>query len=178
MRQKIDQQILLSHLERTLVIIKPDGVFRGISMKVLSRFERAGLKLVGLKLIKIDREFAQKHYTYEDIAVRHGDNIRNQLLDFITEGPVIAALIQGIKAVETVRKICGSTEPVKAAPGTIRGDYCHHSYSFCNDANRSIRNVIHASASLEEAAREVKLWFNDSEIFDYHRSDQEEHQFF
>lgn len=169
--------IVAAHLERTLVLIKPDGVRRGIAMEVLSRFERVGLKIVGLKMIQVDRAFAEKHYTYEDIAVRHGEDIRNQLLDYIIEGPVIATVIEGIKAVETVRKLCGSTEPTKAAPGTIRGDYCHHGYLFCNAAQKAVRNVIHASASLEEAEREVALWFPQSEIFGYRRSDQEEHQY-
>jgi nucleoside-diphosphate kinase len=168
-------QIVTEHLERTLVLIKPDGVRRGIAMEVLSRFERVGLKIVGLKMIHVDRTFAENHYTYEDIAVRHGEAIRNQLLDFITESPVVAAVIEGIKVVETVRKLCGSTEPTASPPGTIRGDYSHHGYAFCNSVERAVRNVIHASASVEEAGREVALWFPSSEIFEYRRSDQEEH---
>ena len=175
--QTINSQLVAEHLERTLLLIKPDAVRRGIAMEVLSRFERAGLKIVGLKMVQVDRAFAEKHYTYEDIVVRHGEAIRNQLLDYITEGPVVVAVVEGIKAVEIVRKLCGTTEPTASAPGTIRGDYCHHGFAFSRAVEQSIRNVIHASASIEEAETEIALWFTASECFDYRRSDQQEHQY-
>ena len=175
--QTINSQLVAEHLERTLLLIKPDAVRRGIAMEVLSRFERAGLKIVGLKMVQVGRAFAEKHYTYEDIAVRHGEAIRNQLLDYITEGPVVVAVVEGIKAVEIVRKLCGTTEPTASAPGTIRGDYCHHGFAFSRAVEQSIRNVIHASASIEEAETEIALWFTASECFDYRRSDQQEHQY-
>lgn len=175
--QTINSQFVAEHLERTLLLIKPDAVRRGLAMEVLSRFERAGLKIVGLKMVKVDRAFAEKHYTYEDIAVRHGEAVRNQLLDYIIEDPVVAAVVEGIKAVETVRKLCGATEPTAAAPGTIRGDYCHHGFEFSRAAGQAIRNIIHASASVEEAETEIALWFTASECFDYRRSDQQEHQY-
>jgi len=177
MPEEIDGQDYKKNIERTLVLIKPDGVNRGLSMEILSRFEKVGLKIVGLKFTHVERTFAEKHYTYEDIAVRHGEEIRNQLLDYITEGPVVAAVIEGVKAVETVRKLCGSTEPTAAAPGTIRGDYCHHGYDFCNAVGKAVRNVVHASASPEEGQQEVNLWFSESEIVNYERSDESEHRY-
>jgi nucleoside-diphosphate kinase len=164
-----------AHLERTLVLVKPDGVRRALIGDIIRRLDATGLKLIGSKLVQVDRPFAERHYTYEDIAVRHGEAIRNQLLEYITEGPVAAMVYEGIGAVAVVRKLCGSTEPAKSAPGTIRGDYCHQSYALCNDAKVAVRNVIHASATPEEAATEVALWFPDRELVSYRRSDQNEH---
>lgn len=165
----------LAHLERTLVLVKPDGVRRALVGEIIRRLDTTGLKLVGLKLVQVERSFAERHYTYEDIAVRHGEAIRNQLLDYITEGPVAAMVYEGIGAVAVVRKLCGSTEPAKSAPGTIRGDFCHQSYGLCNDAGVAVHNVIHASASPEEATTEVALWFPPDEQVAYRRSDQAEH---
>lgn len=162
-------------IERTLIIIKPDGVRRGISMEILSRFEKVGLKIVGLKMVHVDRAFAERHYTYEDIAVRHGEEIRNQLLDYIIESPVIVVAVEGLSAVSVVRKICGKTEPASADPGTIRADYCHQSYALCDLTKKAVYNVIHASATLPEAKNEVALWFSDEELFSYRRSDEIEH---
>ena len=162
------------HLERSLVIVKPDGVRRSLTGEVLKRIEATGIKLVALKMVRIDRAFAEKHYTHEDIGVRHGEEIREQLLRYITEGPVVAGVFEGIGCVSVIRKLCGSTEPAKSAPGTIRGDFCHHSYAFCNDIKESVRNVVHSSASVEEARTEVALWFQPGEIFNYRRSDQQE----
>ncbi|HEV7398376.1 MAG TPA: nucleoside-diphosphate kinase [Pyrinomonadaceae bacterium] len=170
-----DIEVIEKHLQKCLVLIKPDGVRRGLAGEVLKRLEVTGLKIVALKMVQVDRSFAEKHYTYEDIGVRHGEAIRNQLLDYITEGPVIAAVLEGVACVPTIRKICGSTEPSSSPAGTIRGDFCHQNYDFCNDAERSIRNLIHASATAEEALREVRLWFADQEFFSYRRSDQSEH---
>jgi nucleoside-diphosphate kinase len=143
--------------------------------EIIRRLEATGLKIVALKMVQVDRPFAERHYTYEDIAARHGEAIRNQLLDYITEGPVVAAAFEGIASVATIRKLCGSTEPTKSAPGTIRGDFCHHGYAFCNEVGQSIRNLVHASATVEEAKAEVALWFNHNEFISYRRSDQEEH---
>jgi nucleoside-diphosphate kinase len=172
------EKIVEKHLEKCLVLVKPDGVRRGLASKILGRIERTGIKLIALKMVQVDRSFAERHYTYEDIGVRHGDEIRNQLLDYITEGPVVAAVFDGIGCISVIRKLCGSTEPAKSAPGTIRGDFCHHNYAFCNDVKRSIRNVIHASASVEEAKAEIAIWFQPNEFFNYRRSDQEEHLFY
>lgn len=168
-------EIARKHLERSLVLIKPDGVRRGLTGEILRRLERPGLKIIAMKLIHVDRAFAERHYTYEDIAVRHGEQIRNQLLDYITEGPVVAAVFEGIAAVGTIRKICGSTEPAAAPPGTIRADFCHHGYAFCNDTRQAVRNVVHSSASLEEARTEIALWFDEGEMCTYRRCDAAEH---
>jgi nucleoside-diphosphate kinase len=146
------------------VIIKPEAVVRNISMEILARFERSGLKIVGLKLLKATREIAELHYTYEDIAVRHGERVRNQLLDYITSGSIIVCVLAGVSAISVVRKLCGSTEPSTAIPGTIRGDYAHVSYAFCNDAGIAVENIIHASATSEEASREITLWFTEREL--------------
>lgn len=163
------------YIEQTLVLLKPDAVRRGIASEILARFEKVGLKIVAIKLVHVTRSFAERHYTYEDIAVRHGEEIREQLLRYITEGPVIAAVLEGIQSVRNVRKICGPTEPLSALPGTIRGDYCHQGYDICNESKQAIRNVIHASASPAEAQHEVSLWFNTSEIVSYRRTDDSEH---
>lgn len=166
MPEKQIAEAIAKHTERTLVLIKPDAVARGIGMEVLARFERAGLRIVGLKLALASRELAEQHYTYEDIAVRHGEKVRQALLEYITRGPVIAAVVQGISAVGVVRKLCGETEPRKSPPGTIRGDYSHTSYGLSDDAGIAVRNVIHASAVIEDAEREINLWFTDAEIHD------------
>jgi nucleoside-diphosphate kinase len=162
-------------VQQTLIILKPDAVRRGISSEILMRFEKIGLKIVALKMMHVDRVFAEKHYTYEDIALRHSVKIREELLAYIVESPVIVAVIEGINAVEVVRKICGKTEPSSATPGTIRADYCHHTYALCSITNKAVYNVIHASASLPEAVNEVNLWFNKNEIYTYRRSDESEH---
>ena len=172
------QEIVEKHIERSLLLIKPDGVRRGLTGEILRRIENTGLKFVALKMVHIDHNMAEKHYTYEDVGVRHGEAIRNQLLDYITEGPVVAAVIEGIGCVPVIRKLCGSTEPAKSAPGTIRGDFCHHNYAFCNDAKQSVRNVVHASATVEEARNEIALWFQPSEFVHYQRADQRDHLFY
>jgi nucleoside-diphosphate kinase len=164
-------------LERTLVIIKPDGVRRALVGEILLRLERAGLKLIGLKLTTVDKPFAERHYRKEDIAARHGERIWLQLLDYITEGPVVAAAIEGSSAVAVVRKLCGSTEPKQAAPGTIRGDFSHHGYDLADAAEMAVRNVIHASATAEEGEAEVSLWFTEDELSVYSRSDDSDHFF-
>jgi len=162
-------------MEKTLILIKPDGVKRGLIGEILSRLERTGLKIVAMKMVHIDKEFAGKHYTYEDIAVRRGEKVRNQLIDFITSAPVIAAVIEGVESIAVVRKLCGDTEPKKSPPGTIRGDYCHHSYTYCNERDIAIQNVIHASANSEDAERELPLWFNAEEFVTYKKVDEECH---
>ena len=116
-------------LQRTLVLIKPDGVQRCLSGKIISRFEEAGFKIIGMKMQWVDEDFAKRHYT-EDIAERRGEAVRNSLLQYIIEGPVIAFAIEGVNAIENVRKIVGGTEPKSAPPGTIRGDFCHVSFSW------------------------------------------------
>jgi nucleoside-diphosphate kinase len=158
-------------LQQTLVLVKPDGVARGLTGKVITRFERIGLKIVALKLVRVNMDHAKKHYT-EDISNRHGEKVRNNLLDFITEGPVVAMILEGVDAIANVRKIVGATESKSALPGTIRGDYTHVSYSHADEKEMAVKNVIHASADEADAKNEVALWFSIDELCDYKRSDE------
>lgn len=153
-------------LEQTLVLLKPDAVERGLIGKIIERFENAGLKIIGMKMVWVDVEFAKKHYT-EDIAKRRGKHVREWLMQYITEGPVVAIALEGLHAVEITRKICGPTEPLTAQPGTIRGDLALHSYTFADEKKKAIRNLIHASGNLKEAKEEIKLWFKPSELHSY-----------
>ncbi|PIN70570.1 nucleoside-diphosphate kinase [Candidatus Woesearchaeota archaeon CG11_big_fil_rev_8_21_14_0_20_43_8] len=149
-------------IERTLVLLKPDAVQRCIAGEILTRFERAGLKIVGLKMVWIDKDFSKEHYAaHVDKAFYKG------LEEFITLGPVIAICYEGVSAVEVVRKIVGPTEPKTAPPGTIRGDYAHHSYHFTDKKGKAIRNLIHASGNPEEAKVEVALWFKETDLHTY-----------
>jgi len=153
-------------IERTLVLIKPDGVQRGIIGKIITRFEDAGYKLVGLKMVWCDEAFAKNHYT-EDISIRRGEHIRRQLVNMFLDGPVVAFCLEGVNAIEGVRKMVGSTEPRTAPPGTIRGDFAHVSYAYANEKDVAVKNIIHASSDLNDARREVKLWFGDKELHSY-----------
>ena len=119
-------------IQRTFVAVKPDGVQRSLTGEIISRFEKAGIKIVGMKMKWIDKDFAKKHYT-DDISKRHGEKIREFLLDYITEGPIVVMALEGVHVIEVVRKIVGSTEPKTSAPGTIRGDFTHVSYSHADE---------------------------------------------
>ncbi len=153
-------------IERTLVVFKPDAVQRAIMGRILSRFEDAGLKVVGMKMVWVDKKFALKHYT-EDLAKRAGENVRQMIAEFLTTGPVLAMVIEGVNGIENVRKMVGSTEPKSAAPGTIRGDFSHVSYAYADSRKAAVKNLIHASSSKEDAAAEIKLWFDAKEIHSY-----------
>lgn len=152
-------------VEKTFVAIKPDGIQRGLIGRILQRFEDAGLKIVAMKMVWINEEFASKHYF--DIKERRGENVFKVLKDFITEGPVLAMVLEGVEAPEVVRKMVGATEPKSALPGTIRGDFSHHSYVHMDKEQRAIRNLIHASANQTEAEYEINLWFKPEEIYRY-----------
>jgi nucleoside-diphosphate kinase len=141
-------------MERTLVLVKPDGVQRGLVGEIISRFERTGLKLVALKMLQMDGEMAGKHY-----AIHQGKPFFEGLVKFITSSPLVAAVFEGQNAVEIVRKTMGATDPVKAAPGTIRGDL----------ALDIGRNVVHGSDSIENAQKEIELFFSPEEIVSYER---------
>jgi len=149
-------------VERTLVLIKPDGVERGLIGEILTRFERAGFRISAMKLTKVDADFSKKHY-----AEHVGKKFYEGLETMITMGPVVAMAIEGVDVVENIRKMAGATEPKSAAPGTIRGDYCHVSYQHADERGISVKNVIHASSNKEDAARELELWFKSSEYFPY-----------
>lgn len=153
-------------IQRTFVAIKPDGVQRGLVGEVIRRFENVGLKLIGMKMQWIDKDFAKRHYT-EDIAVRRGAHVREMLLDYITEGPIVAMVFEGPHAIEVVRKIVGGTEPKSAAPGTIRGDYTHMGFAYADSHKKSVKNIIHASGDEKDATYEVALWFSEKELFKY-----------
>ena len=158
-------------IDRTLVLVKPDGVSRALVGEVISRFERRGLKIVGMKMIWPNTEFAMKHYG-EDISKKHGVSVRERLLGYITEGPVVALVVEGVGAVSIVRKITGSTYPDEAPLGTIRGDFAHISKEYATSNGKDVRNLVHASGSKGEAAFEVGLWFSDSELFKYELADE------
>jgi nucleoside-diphosphate kinase len=159
-------------IQQTLVLIKPDGVARGLVGEVIRRFEQRGLKIVALKLTNVTRDLAQNHYT-DDIAKRRGEHVRTRLLEFITSGPIVAMIVEGVDAIENVRKLCGATESKAALPGTIRGDYSHVSYSHANTKEIAVKNIIHASSDEKDASYETKLWFSIDEIHDYKRTDDE-----
>jgi len=153
-------------IEQTFVMIKPDGVQRGYVGEILARFEKVGLKVIGLKMISVDKDFAAQHYT-EDISKRRGEHVRNYLVNFLQEGPVVAIALEGVGSIEIVRKMVGETEPRKAAPGTIRGDYSHVSYAYADDKKMVVRNLIHASANTDDAKAELSLWFGIEELQKY-----------
>lgn len=147
-----------AQIERTLVLVKPDAMNRGLAGEVISRLERKGLKLVGVKLLQMDRELASRHYeAHAQKAFFEG------LVAFITSCPIIAMVVEGKGAVDTVRRTMGATDPAKADPGTIRGDL----------AMDIQPNLVHGSDSLESAAREIALFFRPEEILSYRRTDDD-----
>jgi nucleoside-diphosphate kinase len=156
-------------MERTLVLLKPDAVDRGLVGEILHRFERVGLNIAGIKMIHPTEAKAKEHYT-EDLAIRRGEHIRKAMIALITEGPVIALCLEGIEAVELVRKLVGSTEPKSSAPGTIRGDYSHVSFKHADEKKIGVKNLIHASASVPEAKQELEVWFSPEELYDHRPS--------
>ncbi|MDA1298398.1 MAG: nucleoside-diphosphate kinase [Chloroflexi bacterium] len=141
--------------ETTLVLIKPDGVQRGLSGEIVRRLEQTGLKIVGLKLMQVSRELAGRHY-----GEHEGKPFYNGLVDYITSSPVVALALEGPDAISITRKLMGVTKPAEAAPGTIRGD-------LGVDIGR---NLIHGSANAEDAAREVGLFFDSSELLRWDRA--------
>jgi len=140
--------------ERTLVLIKPDGVQRLLTGRILARYEDRGLKIIGLKLIQVSRELAERHY-----AIHREKPFFAGLVDFITSGPLVAAVLEGPNAIAVVRAMNGATRPHEAAPGSIRGDF----------ALETAQNLVHASDSAETADTEVALWFRPDELLEYDR---------
>jgi nucleoside-diphosphate kinase len=177
--------------EKTLVIIKPDGVQRSLVGEVIKRIERVGFKLVALKFEIADKEKVVKHYTIDpewiektgckaleadvkagkDVVgidpLTHGETILYKLQNYITSGPVVIMVWQGAHVVDVVRKLVGGTEPRTSDVGTIRGDFVHDSYEISNIEGRSVRNVIHASSSIEDAQKEIEVWFAPDEVISY-----------
>ena len=188
-------------MEKTLILVKPDAVKRGLVGKILDRFEQSGLKIVAMKMIWVDKDMAGKHYTTnEEFLVGMGNKtlktyaeygkdplevmgtkdpleigkmVRQWNLEFLTSGPVVAVILEGIHAVTIVRKIVGATLPTFSEPGSIRGMYSIDSPVLANDRKRAVRNMIHASGTVEEAKLEIELWFHKREIYDYHRADED-----
>lgn len=182
-------------MEKTVVLIKPDGVRRGLSGEILARFLKVGLKVVAAKMIWVNKTLIGKHYndkedyhrvvgerTLENYKkfgfdsneklgtsdpVEIGKLVRKWNMEFMTTGPVFAMLLEGHGAVQIVRKMIGVTYPSESLPGTIRGDYSMESPILANSEKRSIQNLIHASGSVEEAKFERKLWFKEKEIYKY-----------
>jgi len=187
--------------ERTLVLIKPDGVQRALIGEILARLERVGLKVVGLKLVQAERRVLERHYTTDpewvrtiggktreafesygldvkammgtDDPVEVGRQVREWLIEFMQTSPVVAAVLEGVHAVSVTRKVVGSTLPVFAAPGTIRGDFSTDAPTVANAGRRAVRNLIHASGTTDEAAHEIGLWFTRDELHAYRRADEE-----
>lgn len=189
-------------LEKTVVLIKPDGVKRGLVGEILARFERVGLKTVALKMVQVNQELVGKHYAdderwYRSVGEKTLENyqqygydpgeelgtvdpceigrlVRKWNMEFLSSGPVVAILLAGHQAVEIVRKLVGATYPQLALPGTIRGDYSAESPILANTQKRSVKNLVHASGSVEEAKFEETLWFHQGEIYQYKRVGEED----
>lgn len=187
--------------EKTLVIIKPDGVKRGLIGEIVRRIEQRGLKIIALKMFIAARQQIDEHYpkdpnwvrrlgekslkTYEkygldpvkelgtDDADKIGKMVRNWLIDFMTSGPMVKMVVQGVHAVDMVRKLCGNTLPNLAEMGTIRGDYSVDSAALANAGKRAVHNIVHASETPEEAAHELEYWFSPEEIYEYKRAEED-----
>jgi len=177
--------------ERTLVIIKPDGVQRSLIGEIIKRHERIGLKLVAMKMLVPTSEQVETHYTLDpewkknvgektissykkkgvnppsENPIEIGDRVLGSLVKYMTSGPVVAMVWQGAHAVKIVRKVTGGTEPLTSDVGTIRGDFVLDSYQMSDNDGRAVRNLIHASGSEDEANNEIKHWFGDGELVGY-----------
>lgn len=189
-------------MERSLVLIKPDGVKRGIIGEIIARLEKTGLKIVGMKMVWVDEKLVAKHYpedriellkgigektlkTYGDLGkdvleelgtndpVEIGRIVNTWNKEALSAGPIVAIVFEGNHAVANIRRIAGFTLPHTAAPGTIRGDYSIDSPALANAKKRPVRNIIHASGNLEEAEYELKLWFRPEELHTYKRADED-----
>jgi nucleoside-diphosphate kinase len=152
-------------VERTLVLLKPDAVARGLVGPVLTRFENALLKIVATKMVWMDAELTRRHYF--DLEDRFGPQVYNAMADFMHTGPVIALILEGVDAIACTRKLVGATYPDQAAPGTIRGDYAHMSKAYANTYKVAVANLVHASGNAEDAAREIDVWFAKEEVHEY-----------
>lgn len=183
-------------IERSLVILKPDAVVRGLSGQIMARFERAGLSIVAAKLVRASEDVLKRHYPLErkefvvgmgqkaladnkelgvdtkkvfgtDDAYKLGLKINRWLIDYMQSSPVFVLVVSGPGAIALVRKLRGPTLPSQAPPGTIGGDFSFDSAALANSHHRPVYNMVHASGNPEEADYEVKLWFKESELHDY-----------
>lgn len=177
--------------ERTLAIIKPDGIQRNLVGEIIQRYERTGLKLVAMKMMKPTAELIEKHYTLDpewirlageksiknalekghtplaDEPIKVGKLVLESLKKYLVSGPVVAMVWEGVHAVAIVRKMTGGTEPLSSDVGTIRGDFVIDSYQLSNHDGRAIRNLVHASGSPKEAQDEIAHWFSKAELMEY-----------
>ena len=177
--------------EKTFVIIKPDGVQRSLIGEIVKRFERVGLKMVALKMMIPTKDQVRKHYTVDPEWIRKvgeksiagyekkglvpptkdpvaiGEKVLDNLTAYMSSGPVVAMVLEGVHAVGIVRKIVGGTEPLTSDVGTIRGDFVLDSYQIADTDGRPIRNLIHASGNVDESTAEINLWFKDEEVLKY-----------
>ncbi len=176
--------------ERTLILLKPDTVQRGLIGEIISRFEKKGLKIVAMKMIWPTKKMAEKHYYWSDeektktgsrtidiykekglpitkTAIEYAENVQKRLSKFLVAGPIVAMVIEGAHVIQHVRKLVGHGSPLQADVGTIRADFTIDSYLLADEADRVARNLVHASSSVEEAEREIKVWFKEEEISDY-----------
>ncbi len=154
--------------QKTLVVLKPDTVQRGLIGEVMTRFEKVGLKVCGIKMVQPDKDFYFHHYeTIGEMVSRRGEKAFNITLDYMNTGPVIAIVLEGVDSIPLLRKMVGATQSSEAAPGTIRGDYSHMTFAFADVINQGLPNMIHASGNPEEAEKEIAHWFKKEELFDY-----------
>ena len=188
--------------ERTLILIKPDGVKRGLIGQVISRFEARGLKIVSLEMLWAKRDQISRHYPQNEVWITRvggkvlenykkdnidpvkslgskdplelGQKAREWLLDYLTSGPIVKVVVSGNHAIAVVRKLAGGTMPAEAIVGTIRGDFAIDDAVKANREKRAVKNIVHASENGEEAANELELWTSIDDIFDYRRTDEEE----
>ena len=157
----------MNNIEKTLIIFKPDALQRGFVGEILTRFEKAGLKIVAMKMLNPDYDHYYHHYeTIGKMVSRRGEDQFKVQLGAMQEGPVIAAILQGVEAASLVRKMVGATNTKEAAPGTIRGDYAHASLDYVNEHGVALPTLMHASGDAEEAKEEIAHWFSESEIYD------------
>ncbi len=182
---------MINKKEQTLVIIKPDGIQRGLIGEIIKRYEKSGLKLTGLKIVIPTNKLIESHYLVDlnwktkvgeksieaykkkglispsENPIEIGDRVLNNLKKYLTSGPIIAMVWEGMNAIAIIRKITGGTEPLVSDVGTIRGDLTIDSYEVADSDGRAVRNLIHASGSAEESEKEIALWFNKNEILSY-----------
>ncbi len=187
--------------EKTVLIVKPDGVKRGLIGEIISRVEKRGLKIIALEMFQPTREQIDGHYPKDKAWIRRlgekslntykehgmdakeelgtedpaeiGEKVRKWLIDFLTSGPIVKMVVKGIRAVDMVRKIAGSTMPTGAEMGTIRGDFSVDDAAAANRDKRAVHNIIHASETPEEAEHEIEFWFAPEEIYDYKRAEED-----
>lgn len=187
-------------LEKTLVLVKPDGVMRGLIGEIISRLEKRGLKIIALKMVQVSGEHVDGHYptneewfnsvgsrtsaffkehgvalmehfgTEDPIGI--GKQVKIWLKDYLTQSPVVAMVVQGMHAITAVRKLVGSTYPIEALPGTIRGDFSVDTPVAANVESRVVKNVVHASGNPQEAEHEIGHWFTHQELYDYKRAEE------